>query len=103
MLNATSSVLSASKDHYFDRNLPWLMPAFMTLMFVITPALADMLGIKLPLPNWLPFAGAIVGSFLTGLRSMFVDTVSARIVRLVGTGLGVGILLVAILRWSSAA
>lgn len=94
MLNTTT--LSTPRESYLDRNSAWLMPAFGTLVLTTTPALVDMLGIALPIPSWLPVASAVLGSFLTGFRSMFVDTISARIVRFVGNGLGIGIIVAAI-------
>ena len=97
MFNTTSTVLSAQTDTYLNRNLPWIMPAFATLVLGTTPALIDMLGITLPLPNWLPVAGAVLGCFLTGLRAVFVDTVSARIILFLGTGLSIGIIVAAVL------
>jgi hypothetical protein len=81
---------------YLDRNSPWLIPLLMSLILLTTPALTEMLGIQIALPKWLSIAGAILGFFLAGLSSMFVDAVSARIVRLVGTGLGIAMIAAAI-------
>jgi hypothetical protein len=81
---------------YLDRNSPWLIPLLLSLVLITTPALTEVLGIQIAQPKWLPIAGAILGFFLAGLSSMFVDTVSARIVRLVGTGLGIAMIAAAI-------
>lgn len=80
----------AKEDSYFDRNSPWLYPAWATFIIVMTPLLVAALDVQLPLPGWVSLAGAVAGSFLTGLRSMQVDTASSKVARFISAAAIIG-------------
>nr|WP_317623825.1 hypothetical protein [Acidovorax sp. SUPP3334]BDH38335.1 hypothetical protein AVHM3334_23050 [Acidovorax sp. SUPP3334] len=89
MLNQSSEINHKS-GNYIERNLPWLIPAIGTLVLLAAPILLELTGTASPLPHWLPLVGAIIGSFLTGLGSIFVDTFSAKVIQYLAFALGLG-------------
>lgn len=80
----------AKEDSYFDRNSPWIYPAWATFITVVTPLLLSRLDVQLSLPSWLILAVAVVGGFITGIRSKQVDTVSSKVVRFISAAAMIG-------------
>lgn len=79
---------------YFDRNAPWLIPAWCVFMIVTTPLLVKMLDVQVTLPGWSMQVMAGVGSLLVGFRTTQVDTLSARFTRIICVAVVIVLLLV---------
>ena len=85
--------ITAKQDSYFDRNSPWIIPAWCVFMTVMTPLLVTAFDVQIPLPVWLIQVMAVVGSLWTGFRSMQVNTLSAKLIQIVCAAVVIGLVL----------
>lgn len=92
-----SSAVSAGPD-YLTRNGAWLRPAAGTLLVLAPTYLMPQLGVPLDLPAWLPLVGCVLGGVGTGLGAAMTNTLSAVVMRFVGFGLGIAVVVSALLR-----
>lgn len=90
-------------DHlfgYFERNQPWLNGIH---GFIIVAIWNIMIGPMIPevaatVPHWLSTVVLILASFLTGFGAMMTETASAAVVRYIAFGLGIALILYALLK-----
>lgn len=78
-------------DTYMQRNSRWLMPLIATLILIIGPGLAKSFSQVEYFPSWWAPVAAVAGFFMTGIFAIFTDTLSARIVRVLGNTAAFGI------------
>ncbi|MWL91747.1 MULTISPECIES: hypothetical protein [Cupriavidus] len=69
---------------YLDRNLKWLFPLFAILVLLLTPELLEIAHSSLSIPASLQHIGIAFAFLLGGIGATLTDTISAKLVRVLG-------------------
>lgn len=83
---------------YMDRNRRWLSPIIGGVLVAAGPALFTAAHIPLSLPEWVTTAGVAIAGLAAGVGATLTDTISARLVRFLGTATGAAAILYGLLK-----
>ena len=83
---------------YIERNVNWLLPLLAGLVLAASPIMLEMMEIKNPIPAWVSLVIASIGFFISGIKSCFTDTLSAKIMRFLAGVFAIGMVMLMVYR-----
>ncbi|WP_298151148.1 hypothetical protein [Flavobacterium sp.] len=66
-------------DKFFSENNKWLTPAIAILLIVVSPMIAAMNGVQLPVPTWLTAVGVTIGLIAVAYGISVTETFAAKV------------------------
>lgn len=85
-------------NEYVKRNQRWINPFFACLVLSAAPVLMAIIDPSVKLPGWISTVGLILGGLSAGIGAAITETMSAKIVRFLGSALAISVTLVSVFR-----